>query len=80
MTLCERVPSSCHVFAGKKKSSFQILIETISSLNGKKCGGCTSLDNILGYLYSACPGPSMDTSRPVAVEKRNTKFFVNCLT
>lgn len=33
-------------------------------------GGCSSLDNFLGYLYSACPGPSMDTSHLVSVQQK----------
>lgn len=68
--LCDREPSSCHVFAGKKKSSFQTLIETIPSRDGRKFGGSKSLDNVLGYLYSACPAPSMDTLHPPAVDRK----------
>lgn len=35
-----------------------------------KFGGCSSLDNFLGYLYSACPGPSTDTSHLVSVQQK----------
>lgn len=59
-TLCEREPSSCHVFAGKKKSSFQILIETIPSLNVTSLGAArawiiswvTSIVHVLGHRWT----------------------------
>lgn len=59
-TLCEREPSSCHVFAGKKKSSFQILIETIPSLNVRSLGAArawiiswvTSIVHVLGHRWT----------------------------
>lgn len=59
-TLCEREPSSCHVFAGKKKSSFQILIETIPSLNVRSFGAArawiiswvTSIMHVLGHRWT----------------------------
>lgn len=62
-TLCDREPSSRHVLAGRKKSSFQILIETIPLRWSMKFRGSWSLANIVCYLYNACPAPSMDTWR-----------------
>lgn len=81
--LCEREPSSCHVFAGKKKSSFQILIETIPSLDGKKFGAArawilswvTSIVHVLSHRWTlrirSLPKEKYKTWFSLIVSRRN---------